>query len=148
MRSFVISTGNFVGREIVNQIVHVFSGHFASRQAACLYTEEQWEPEPDDSVSDEVYEAWEARNPTWALRDDLNIDRLDSDFVETITGNDRMTYLEGLLTSDRDRETLRQSIPSSDNTLVLISEATLDGQLANFTSTAQLQYFGAYPCNI
>ncbi len=33
--------------------LHVFAGTFASREEACLYTEEQWEPEPDDSVSDE-----------------------------------------------------------------------------------------------
>jgi hypothetical protein len=34
------------------------------------------QPEPDESVSDEEYEVWENRNPTWQLRADLDVDYL------------------------------------------------------------------------
>ncbi|WP_086932930.1 hypothetical protein [Agarilytica rhodophyticola] len=63
--------------------VYVFSGKFQDRGEACLYSEPQWESEPDNSASDEEYNAWEDRNPTHKLKS--NIDSyLDEDFIETV----------------------------------------------------------------
>ena len=81
--------------------LHVFSGTFGSREEACSYSEKQWEkPEPDDSWSDEEYAAWEDRNPTWLIFRDLNVVRMDPDFIETIFGTGMIEYLESQLTSD------------------------------------------------
>jgi hypothetical protein len=80
----------------MNDHLHVFAGAFASRDDACMYTEVQWEPEPDSSVSDEDYRAWEDRNPSWRMKADLGDPYLDSDFIETIDGPDRFDYLATL----------------------------------------------------
>lgn len=128
--------------------VHVFAGCFDSREEACLYTEEQWAPEPDESVSDEEYSAWEDNNPTWALRSDLDVDYLTGDFIETINGGQRVEYLAKMLLSDEDRETVRESIAESENILVLIFDAAFDGRRARMASTSKLRYVGAFRCNI
>ncbi len=132
----------------MSQTVHVFVGKFESREAACLYTEEQWEPEPDESAPEDEYEAWEERNPTWVLESDLDVDYLSGDFIETIDGNDRVEYLTKMLLSDEDRETVRKSINETENILVLIFDAAFDGHRAIMASTPKLRYLGAYRCNI
>lgn len=133
----------------MRQTVHVFVGTFASRNAACEYTEEQWEPEPDESVSDEEYEAWEERNPTWKLDDDLDCDYLTGDFVETVTGHDRMEYLARMVTDTNAISEIRKQIGDDNaNTLVLVFSAAFDGQRANVSSTPLLKYCGEYPCDL
>lgn len=37
-------------------LIHVFFGTFSARAQAALYTEPQWAPEPDEAVSDAVYQ--------------------------------------------------------------------------------------------
>ncbi len=128
----------------MSQTVHVFAGEFDSVEEACQYTEEQWEPEPDKSASDEEYSAWEDRNPIWQLRADLDVDYLDGDFIETIDGKDRIEYLERMLTSDEDRQSVRQAIMKEENILVLIFDAAFGGFDARVSSTPRLRYVGAY----
>lgn len=44
--------------------VYVFSGTFDTIEEACLYSEPQWGPKPNETASDEEYETWVDRNPT------------------------------------------------------------------------------------
>ncbi len=73
--------------------VYIFAGCFKDRATACLYSEPQWQPEPDASASDEVYQQWEDNNPTHQLRQHFNT-YLDTDFIETVEKD--MTYLASL----------------------------------------------------
>jgi hypothetical protein len=122
--------------------LHVFAGAFPSRDEACVHSEPQWEPEPDDSVSEEEYSAWEDRNPVWGLRDDLGIG-LDSDFIETIDGDQRYDYLAGYLVDDADLDAVRAAAGDS-NILVLIFPDALHDRKARLKSTSRLTYCGAF----
>jgi hypothetical protein len=131
----------------MNESVHVFVGRFANRDEACAYTEEQWEPEPDDSVSDEEYEAWEDRNPSWKLCEDLAPPYLTPDFIETITRGDRYDYLARLLVDPAAARRI-EAAAGDANTLVLI----FSGAFAEFptvvTSTPVLMYLGEFRCDL
>lgn len=125
--------------------VHVFVGQFPTRAAACGYTEAQWEPEPDESASDEDYEAWEERNPHWALRTDLGV-YLDSDFIETIDGDERYSYIERMLDDESAISQIRRKAPEGANICVLIFREALGGFAAELKSTDKLTYCGEYAC--
>src|SRR5690348_10308557 len=118
----------------MNDYVHVFVGSFANREEACAYTEPQWEPEPDESVSDEEYSAWEERNPIWQMRSELGHPYLDSDFIETIDGSDRYEYLARLLTDSDGIDRIRKIAGGEDNILVLIFAEALGGFAARVKS--------------
>jgi hypothetical protein len=60
---------------------HLFGAVFASATEAQQYVFEQWEPEPPEDATDAEYAAWEERNPTWRLAEELEF-YIDSDFVE------------------------------------------------------------------
>ena len=131
--------------EGMTETLHVFSGVFGSRENACRYSEQQWErPAPDDSWSQVEYSAWEDRNPTWLLRQDLTVENLDPDFIETIFGSDKMHYLASQLTSEADRQKLFSEIPQQTDTLILIMSAAFDGKKASLSSTPKLRYHGEY----
>ncbi|RYD82515.1 MAG: hypothetical protein EOP84_09290 [Verrucomicrobiaceae bacterium] len=113
------------------------------------YSQEQWErPAPDDTWSDEDFEAWEKRNPSWALQEDLPGSSFDSDFVETIFGPDKVDYLETQLKNEADRQHLRSEIPVEADTLVLIMSAAFDGKQVSLSSTPKLRYHGEYRWNL
>lgn len=123
--------------------LHVFAGNFASRNEACLYTEAQWEPEPDESVDEKEFAAWEDRNPTWYFCDDLGDVYLDSDFIETIDGDDRYKYLASFLVDGDDLNRVRVAHPTA-NTLLLLFPDALGGFDVSLRSTAKLTYCGAF----
>lgn len=62
---------------------HLFGAVFTDDAEAQRYAFEQWEPEPSESASDAEYSAWEDRNPTWRLAQELEF-YIDSDFVELL----------------------------------------------------------------
>lgn len=64
---------------------HLFGATFASDAEAERYAFEQWEPESSSSATDAEYSAWEDRNPTWRLAEELEF-YMDSDFVELLGG--------------------------------------------------------------
>jgi hypothetical protein len=133
----------------MTQTLHVFSGTFGSEEQARQYAEEQWErPAPDESWSEEEHEAWEERNPKWALLDDLRVVHMDSDFVETIFEEDRIEYLEAQLAADCDRQQLRAEIPEEADTLVLIMSDAFDGRAVRLASTPRLKYHGEFLWNV
>lgn len=125
--------------------VHVFVGAFADHETACLYSEEQWPPEPGPDATDEARSAWEDAGPTWAMGDELDA-YLDSDFIETISGDDRFDYLATELADPRAAERLREEYAAMTTTLVLIGSNALDGRPANFASTSVLTYCGEHAC--
>lgn len=125
--------------------VHVFVGEFPTRADACEYTEAQWEPEPDENSSDEDYAAWEERNPRWPLRTDLDI-YLDSDFIETIDGDERYSYLESLVEHKGSILEIRDRAPEEANIVVLVFGEALGGYSAEVKSTEKLTYCGEYGC--
>lgn len=121
--------------------LHVFTGTFASREEACLHSEAQWEPEPDESVRDNEFAAWKDRNPIWSLRDDLGIG-LDSDFIETIDA-DWQQYLAGYLVNHEDVDVVRAASGNA-NILVLIFPEAIHDRNATLQSTSKLTYCGAF----
>jgi hypothetical protein len=131
----------------MNVNVHIFVGSFGSREQACAYTEGQWETEPDDSVSDEEYQAWEDRNPIWQMREDLGV-HLDSDFIETIYGPDRYDYLRTLLVDSADLDRVIDAADTSADTIVLIFIEALGGFEATMKSTPVLTYCGECSCDL
>lgn len=127
--------------------VHVFVWTFNSVKAARAYTEPHWELEPGDDASDEEYRGWEKRNPIWPMREDLGV-RLDSDFIETLSGATRYKYLEQMLTEDSAISTIKERAPSEANILVLVFGQALDGSPARMASTDVLTYCGEFPCSV
>jgi hypothetical protein len=126
--------------------LHVFSGTFGSQEKACQYSEPQWEtPAPDDSWSEEDYAAWESRNPKWQLRKDLAIRPLDSDFIETIFGPQKLDYLRTQLASEADRRNVPEQISQDADTLVLVMSEAFRGKQVRPSSTPRLRYHGEYP---
>ncbi|MES9990928.1 MAG: hypothetical protein ABW098_03180 [Candidatus Thiodiazotropha sp.] len=123
--------------------IYTFAGEFKDRAEACLYSEPQWEPEPDESVSDEEYRAWEDRNPTHRLNENLDA-YLDSDFIETVDLN--YDYLASLNISDEDIDKIRKIVSPNFNYMVLVFEDALGGFELNSppTSTEFLKYCGTY----
>lgn len=137
--------------------VHVFAGCFESCEQSLKYTEAQWEPEPEESASDDEYTAWENRNPTWALQSDLGI-RLDADFIETIeigpaigdwrtNANNAFQYLNSMLNDSKAIERIQERA-SKANTLVLIFDKAVKDANSKFASTPVLTYCGEYPCEL
>jgi len=113
------------------QTLHVFSGKFGSREEACQYSEEQWVHGSDD--------------PIWLLRQDLPVEFLSPDFIETIFGDDKLEYLKSQLVRDADKQKLCLEIPERADTLVLIMSAAFDGKRVLLSSTPRLQYHGEFP---
>jgi hypothetical protein len=131
----------------MNESVHVFVGRFEGEEEACAYTQAQFEPEPDESAGDDDYAEWEDREPTWLMKDDLGIDYLDSDFIETITEAERYDYLGKLLVNGEDLKRILAADPAA-NTLVLIFHEALGGFAAEMKSTAKLTYCGEYAADL
>lgn len=73
---------------------HLFGATFSSDAEAQQYVFEQWEPEPPESAAEAEYSAWEDRNPTWRLAEELEF-HMDPDFVELPSS------LEGAITQIR-----------------------------------------------
>jgi len=130
--------------------VHVFLGRFLTREAALQYTQEQWQPQPDDSASDDEWTLWEESNPTWQLEEHLGCG-LDSDFIETIdigqppsnSPNSGFSYLESFLTQPAAINQIAASLPDATQ-IVLIFEQAFHVPPSKLQSTSLLTYCGRY----
>lgn len=129
----------------MNKTVHVFFGKFASIEAACRYTEIQWDEAPYIDASDEDHEAWAEGDHTSGLEDDLGVS-LDADFVETIDG-DLLPYLRTQLANETDYEKVLSRVPAESNILVLVMSEALGGAEATLGATPRLTYCGEYLWN-
>ena len=107
----------------------------------------QWErPAPDDSWSDKAFSEWEDRNPSWRLKDDLDV-YFNSDFIETVHGPEKNDYLATQLAKSDDVVRLLEEIAPSANTLVLIMSEALGGFAETLRSTSSLRYHGQFQWN-
>jgi len=133
----------------IKQKVYVFSGVFASREEACLYSEPQHLPEPDESASDEEYAEWEDNCSTHELRNNIK-HYLDNDFIETIDDNSmcRYEYIESMLINKEEIKTIKHKAPKNSNILVLVFHEALGGfKLKEEPKpTKELTYCGEYNC--
>jgi len=124
-----------------DKYVYVFCGKFETIEQARLYSEQCWEPEPDESASEEEYSLWEDRNPTHELK--KNIDSyLDGDFIETVDMD--VKYLSNYVSKEGVEEINKYL--SDENILVLVFEDALGGfpLKREPVSTEQLTYCGKY----
>ncbi|MEO9338152.1 hypothetical protein ABFT80_11985 [Mesorhizobium sp. SB112] len=129
--------------------LHIFISSFATKADALGFSQEQWEPEPGENVSEEEYKAWEDRNPIWAMEAELGCGYLDSDMIETIWGTDgkgldiNWTYLTSLIGPEcvEQCKTLASSV---SNTLIIIDETALGGFDFVFHSTPTMNYCGSF----
>ncbi|EWH09373.1 hypothetical protein KLA_17294 [Cellulophaga geojensis KL-A] len=121
--------------------VHVFLGEFNSRKEATSYTESYWEPEPDETASDEEYALWENNNPKWKMESDLKC-YLDGDFIETITDENKFEYLCGMIENSEDIKHLKTELKGKE--LILIFEKAINSENAELKSTDRIEYKGVY----
>lgn len=126
--------------------VYIFVGQFKDLQSACRYSEPQWQPEPDEAVSDAEYETWEDRNPTHELRRNIN-NSLDSDFIETVKVSS--DYLRKIGLNNRDVQAVESEARNS-NYMVLVYDSALTCRLTkvNPVSSQSLIYCGCFSCKL
>ncbi len=126
--------------------VYIFSGSFKNIHEASLYSVPQWQPEPDESVSDEEYLEWEERNPTHKLQDHID-SSLDEDFIETVKVD--YSYLDCLSISNECQAKIKR-VTKNDTFWVLVFENALsDFKLKQKpTSNSVLHYCGEYTCGL
>lgn len=129
--------------------VHIFIGEFENRDNATSYTQGRWEPEPDESATDEQYSKWEERNPIWKMRDDLNC-YLDSDFIETITDEIKLKYFGGLVKNDSLTRQYSKLLSNQKSALILIFDSALHESEKDIKmkSTERMEYIGKFPTEI
>ena len=132
------------------QTIHVFIACFPSLESALAYSQPQWEPEPAAEASDEEYEAWEDRNPSWLMKNDLGITYLDEDFIETIWGTNGdgrssdWKYLSSFI-GNESAAVCKKIAAIDDNTLILIDAQASGGFPVAFRSTSAMTYCGPFP---
>ncbi|MFZ6798964.1 hypothetical protein [Undibacterium sp. Di24W] len=110
-----------------------------------LYSEAQWEPEPSADASELEFDTWEARNPMWQLKRELDV-YLDADFVETIHGAHLFSYLSELLVDATEVDAIWTSATLEANTVLLIFDQALGGFPVRLSSTSRLDYVGEFRC--
>ena len=121
--------------------VHVFIGAFKSRKEAIAYTAPYWEPEPDETVSDEEYTLWENNNPKWEMASDPNC-ALDGDFIETITDENKFDYLCGIIENPESVQHLKEELDKK--VLILIFEKAFSSENVDVRSTSRIEYKGVF----
>ncbi|AZC26899.1 hypothetical protein [Pseudomonas sessilinigenes] len=124
---------------------HLFAARFANDTEAALFAFEQWEAEPGPDATDAQYHAWEARNPSWRLRQELGWS-IDSDFVELIPQQGHLEYLESMIRSAAQRQRLHWPVLLQYSHFILVAHAGIAhfGQSLALPSTLSLDYLGEF----
>lgn len=131
---------------------HLFAARFPDQTEAELFAFEQWEPAPAADASDAEFSAWEARNPSWRLKQELG-DYMDSDFVELIGSEGSAHYLESLIRSDSEQQRLRLQIKACYSHFILVASESIHGDPRSAASgphqrvphsTPTLDYLGEF----
>lgn len=131
---------------------HLFAARFSNQAEAELFTFEQWEPEPAADASAAEFSAWEARNPSWRLKQELGY-YMDADFVELIEREDGPQYLQSLIRSDAEKQQLRTRINPGYSHYILIASDSIHGDRQSDApgpnprkpeNTATLDYLGEF----
>ena len=128
---------------------HLFAARFADDAEAERFAFEQWEPAPAADASDAEFSAWESRNPSWRLNQELGF-YMDSDFVELCTCVD---YLDSLVRSEAQKALLRSQATKAFSHFILVGSQSIYGDKRSATSgpnqrqpenTATLDYLGEF----
>lgn len=127
---------------------HLFAATFASEAQAREYAFEQWAPEPSASATDAEYSDWEARNPTWRLKEELGF-YMDSAFVELV---DDAGYVKSQIRSESGQQAFSaRAVCFSHFILVGVNAIWGDKRAGSDStplrlpeSTATVEYLGVY----
>ncbi|MCE4053078.1 hypothetical protein [Pseudomonas sp. Au-Pse12] len=131
---------------------HLFAARFANQAEAELFAFEQWEAEPAADASAAEFSAWEARNPSWRLKQELGYS-MDADFVELIDREDGPPYLESMIRSDAEKQQLRTRIDPGYSHYIVVGSESIHGDRQSDapgpnqrkpTNTATLVYLGEF----
>lgn len=131
---------------------HLFAGRFADNTEAERFAFEQWEaePAPDSGAADN--QAWEDRNPSWRLKQELGF-YMDSDFVELVSSQECPQYLESLIHSDAEQQQLRCRVQTGYSHFILVASESIYGDQRSDSSgpnqrkpssTPSLDYLGEF----
>ncbi|AKS09790.1 hypothetical protein [Pseudomonas trivialis] len=129
---------------------HLFGVSFATDAEAQQFAFEQWEPVPPDSATDAEYSAWEVRNPTWRLAEELEF-YMDSDFVE-LAGDPEQVLAQ--IGSPSERERVRSTVTAFSHFILVGSNAIWGDRRSTSTQvgplerlpqhTASMTYLGSF----
>ncbi|SEL83674.1 hypothetical protein SAMN05216214_1305 [Atopomonas hussainii] len=132
---------------------YLFAGKFKNEAEAQEFAFEQWEPEPSTDASDSDYEAWEERNPSWRLKQELGF-YMDSDFVELATD---LAYIGSLIQSKDEQCILNNKSSENFSHYIIVGTKSIYGDLRTTPnekhlrepeSTESLVYLGKFNTEI
>ena len=132
---------------------YLFAGKFKNEAEAQEFAFEQWEPEPSTDASDSDYEAWEERNPTWRLKQELGF-CMDSDFIELATD---LVYISSLIQSKYEQYILNNKFSENYSHYIIVGAESIYGDLRTTPnekqprepeSTESLIYLGKFNTEI
>ncbi|MGF6595027.1 hypothetical protein [Pseudomonas sp. 2835] len=127
---------------------HLFAATFESQTHARQFALEQWQPEPPASASAGEFAAWEERNPSWQLAQELEW-FMDSDFVEL---DESLEYVQSLMADEAQKAQLCSRSLGGFSHFIIVGDNAIYGDrrsadqanLRQPQSTATLTYLGHF----
>lgn len=127
---------------------HLFAATFESETHARQFAFEQWQPEPAASASAAEFAAWEERNPSWQLAQELEL-FMDSDFVEL---DESLDYVQSLMADEAQKAQLCSRSLAEFSHFIIVGDNAIYGDrrsadqanLRQPQSTATLTYLGHF----
>ena len=127
---------------------HLFAATFESETHARQFAFEQWQPEPPASASAAEFAAWEDRNPSWQLAQELEW-FMDSDFVEL---DESLDYVQSLMADEAQKAQLCSRSLAGFSHFIIVGDNAIYGdrrsadhsQSRQPQSTATLTYLGHF----
>ncbi|MGE8392411.1 hypothetical protein HFV04_023940 [Pseudomonas sp. BIGb0427] len=127
---------------------HLFAATFESETHARQFAFEQWQPEPPASASAAEFAAWEDRNPSWQLAQELEL-FMDSDFVELDASLD---YVQSLMADEAQKAQLCSRSLDAFSHFIIVGDNAIYGDRRSADhsrsrqpqSTATLTYLGHF----
>ncbi|MFJ2545258.1 hypothetical protein ACIOVF_02180 [Pseudomonas sp. NPDC087612] len=127
---------------------HLFAATFESETHARQFAFEQWQPEPPASASAAEFAAWEDRNPSWQLAQELEW-FMDSDFVELDAS---LEYVQSLMADEAQKAQLCSRSLDAFSHFIIVGDNAIYGDRRSADhshsrqpqSTATLTYLGHF----
>ncbi|UVL59699.1 hypothetical protein LOY54_16775 [Pseudomonas sp. B21-032] len=127
---------------------HLFAATFESETHARQFAFEQWQPEPPASASAAEFAAWEDRNPSWQLAQELEW-FMDSDFVEL---DESLEYVHSLMADEAQKAQLCSRSLDAFSHFIIVGDNAIYGDRRSADhshsrqpqSTATLTYLGHF----
>ena len=102
---------------------HLFAATFESETHARQFAFEQWQPEPPADASSAEFAAWEDRNPTWRLAQELEF-FMDSDFVEL---DESLEYVQSLVANEAQKALLWSRSQGAFSHFIIVGDNAIYG---------------------